>query len=84
MVFINILLGALNTSKHNLRLYLNLLFIKQKDIDQLKGIRKSLKKDIRHLLDEKRDEVFLYLFNIVFRTIFSIRSCKPRRYGKIF
>lgn len=59
MVFINILLGALNTSKHNLRLYLNLLFIKQKDIDQLKGIRKSLKKDIRHLLDEKRDEVFL-------------------------
>lgn len=40
----------------NLRLYLNILTISEKEINTLQDVRKKLKRDIRDLLDCKREE----------------------------
>lgn len=42
--------------KKNVKLYLNIITISEKEINTLQDVRKKLKRDIRDLLDCKREE----------------------------
>lgn len=42
--------------KKNVKLYLNIITISEKEINTLQDVRKKLKKNIRDLLDCKREE----------------------------